>query len=114
MSKKITFYTNQENNLLKEYAKTKAPVNTKLLGQFCKDYNRSLHSARIKVYEFRKQMGIDNSRAPRVKRNNPVMPVASLIKNKSVATVSKGEFKIPINSWNVSNENGQFYFIVKF
>lgn len=111
MPKKVRFYTEQEINLLQEFAKSKAPVNKQMLAEFCKNYKRSLHSATVKVYDFRRQFGFENSRPP---RNKTINPKANLVKDKTVATMSKGEFKIPINSWNVSNENGQFYFVVKF
>ena len=28
--------------------------------------------------------------------------------------LSKGQFRVPISNWTISNENGQFYFIAKF
>jgi hypothetical protein len=111
MSKKFRFYTQEEKALLQQFAESKLPVNRKMLGQFCKENKRSHHSATMKVYEFRKKLGIENSRPPRVKK---VIPTATVVKDSSTAKLSKGEFKIPVNNWNITNENGQMYLTVKF
>ena len=111
MAKTLKFYTKEELSLLQSYAASKAPVNRGLLQQFCKDNNRSFHSATLKVYELRKKLGIENSRPP---RNKTVFPKATVVKDKSVAKMSKGEFKIPVNNWNISNEDGQMYLNIKF
>ncbi len=111
MSKTLRFYTQEEKTLLQQFAESKLPVNKKLLGQFCKDNKRSFHSAMLKVYEYRKKLGIENSRSPRVKKTTPTVNV---VKDNSVAKISKGEFKIPVNNWNITNENGQMYLTIKF
>ena len=111
MSKKLRFYTKEEMQLLEQFAKSGQPVGKKLIGDFCKVNKRSETSVGLKVYELRRKLGIPTTNKKIVKTVNPK---ANFVKDKTVATMSKGEFKIPINSWNVSNENGQFYFIVKF
>jgi len=111
MSKGLRFYTREELNALHQLAVSEAPVNKKLLEQFCKDYNRSFHSAGLKVYEFRKKLNIGNAKPP---RNKTVMPKADLVKDSSVAKISKNEFKIPVNNWNITNENGQMFLNIKF
>ena len=110
MSKKLRFYTQEEINTLQEFAKSGLPVNHKMLGQFCKENKRSFHSAMLKVHDLRKRLnnGISST------RNKTVIPTAKVVKDKSVAKISKGEFKIPVNNWNITNENGQMYLTIKF
>jgi DNA-directed RNA polymerase specialized sigma54-like protein len=114
MAKTLKFYTEHEMSILNNFAASKAPVNNNLIGQFCKDYTRSEHSVTCKVYELRKKLGIENSRPPRPIKNKTITPKATVVKDNSVARVSKGEFKIPVNNWNITNEEGQMFLNIKF
>jgi hypothetical protein len=108
MSKKLRFYSNEENEFITMYAQSGKPVNEKNLEEFCKKNKRSFLSVSVKVYELRKKLGLSKN----IVKN--VSPKANLVKDKTVVNLSKGEFKIPISNWNVKNENGQFYFVVQF
>jgi len=112
--KTLKFYTEHEMSILRDFAASKAAVNNKLIGQFCKDYNRSEHSVTCKVYELRKKLGIENSRPPRLIKNKKTSPKANVVKDSSIAKISKGEFKIPVTNWNITNEDGQMFLNIKF
>ena len=111
MTKKLKFYTEEEMSILNEFAKSRVPVNKKLLGEYCKKYDRSFHSVTFKVYDLRKKLGIESSRP---QKNKTITPKATVIKDNSIARVSKGEFKIPVNNWNITNEDGQMFLNIKF
>jgi len=100
---KLFFYSAEETQLIESFAKSGKPVNHKLLDDFCKKYKRSYVSASMKVYDVRKKLGI----------TSPKSISANLVKDNS-AKISKGEFKIPVNNWTVTNENGQMYLNIKF
>jgi len=100
---KAFFYSAEETQLIESLAKSGKPVNHKLLDDFCKKYKRSYVSASMKVYDVRKKLGI----------TSPKSISANLVKDNS-AKMSKGEFKIPVNNWNITNENGQMYLTIKF
>lgn len=111
MKRNFKFYSEEENNEMAQLAATNKSVNKALVGEFCTKYARSYGSVVNRIYDVRKKNG-QPSRTPRTVKN--VSPKAILVKDKSVATVSKGEFKIPITNWNVKSEDGKFYFLVKF
>jgi hypothetical protein len=111
MKKKLKFYTEEEMSILNEFAKSRVPVNKKLLGEYCKKYDRSLHSVSFKVYDLRKKLGIESTRPL---KNKTVIPKANVVKDSSIAKISKGEFKIPVNNWNITNEDGQMFLNIKF
>lgn len=100
---KAFFYSTEENQLIESFAKSGKPVNNDLLSDFCKKYKRSYLSASVKVYELRRKLGL----------TSPKSLNANLVKDNS-AKISKGEFKIPVNNWTVTNENGQMYLTIKF
>lgn len=101
---KAFFYSAEENQLIESFAKSGNPVNHKLLDDFCKKYKRSYVSASMKVYDVRKKLGMVS----------PKSLNANLVKDNNAAKISKGEFKIPVNNWNITNENGQMYLNIKF
>lgn len=49
-----------------------------------------------------------------MKENKTTSPKTYIVKDKSIAKISKGQFKIPVNNWNITNENGQMYLNIKF
>ena len=100
--KTIRFYSKKELSALKSFIKGHTKPNDANLAEFCKQYQRSADSVRALVYKLRKQNGTTR----RTKRVNST--------KNDVLTVMKNEFKIPIKNWNVSQENGTFYFSVKF
>jgi hypothetical protein len=104
MSRTLKFYSAQENAFIQNYAKSKEPVKGKILEKFCIDNNRPIHSVSCKIYDLRKKM----------KGNKTISPKATIVKDKSIAKISKGEFKIPVNNWNITNEDGQMYLKIKF
>ena len=108
----VRFYSKEEIKKLKEIAKGKQPINRDLLKEFCKKYDRSFASATIKVYDLRKKSSFSISTKKYVKKSTPKV---NLVKqDKTIMNLSKGQFRIPINTWNISNENGKFYFVAKF
>jgi hypothetical protein len=116
MPKTVRFYSEQEKHQVREFAMTGKPVKG-LIEEFCKVNDRSFHSVALKIYEMRNRMSIPKNTKTGVDKKVPKAPkveLAPTIKDKTTVNLSKGEFKIPISNWNVSNENGQFYFIVKF
>lgn len=104
MTRKLRFYSAQENAFIQNYVKSKEPVKGEILEKFCVDNNRSIHSVSCKIYDLRKKM----------KENKTISPKAYIVKDKSIAKISKGQFKIPVNNWNITNENGQMYLNIKF
>jgi len=113
MKKKLKFYTQEEMSILNEFAKSRVPVNKKLLGEYCKKYDRSLHSVSFKVYDLRKKLGIESSKPARNKTNFPKTELTPT-KDQSVVNMGKGEFNIPIKSWSITQHTDGFYFNVKF
>jgi hypothetical protein len=107
-TKKIRFYSREEIKALEPYIKNGEPIREAALAEFCTKYNRSFASVQIYIYTKRKK--IKQKRA--YNKNQPV--TAQLTESNSPIKMNKGEFKIPITNWNVSSENGQFYFVVKF
>jgi hypothetical protein len=102
--KTIRFYSKEENAFFRNYAKSKEPVREELLQKFCVDNNRPISSVMFKIYDLRKKM----------KQNKTSSPKANVVKDKSIAKMSKGEFKIPVNNWTMTNEDGKLYLVVKF
>jgi hypothetical protein len=115
--KKLKFYTQEELNILDEFAKSQAPLNKKLLGEYCKQYDRSIHSVTFKVYDLRKKLGVQNSRPGRNNKTESISTKTELtptVKDQSVVNIGKGEFNIPIKSWSITQHTDGFYFNVKF
>ena len=104
MAKKVRFYSAEENAFIANYAKSNQPVKEELLQKFCVDNNRPVNSVIFKIYDLRKKM----------KQNKTTSPKANVVKDNSVAKMSKGQFKIPVNNWNITNEDGQMYLNIKF
>jgi hypothetical protein len=104
MAKKLRFYSAEENEFITSYAKSKEPVKEELLQKFCVDNNRPMNSVMFKIYDLRKKM----------RGNKTTSPKADLVKDSSVAKISKNEFKIPVNNWTITNENGQMFLNIKF
>lgn len=104
MARKLRFYSAEENAFIANYAKSNQPVKEELLQKFCVDNNRPINSVMFKIYDLRKKM----------KQNKTTSPKANVVKDSSVAKMSKGQFKIPVNNWNISNEDGQMYLNIKF
>ncbi len=100
----LKFYSKEENAFITAYAKSKEPVREELLQKFCVDNNRPMKSVMFKIYDLRKKM----------KQYKTTSPKASVVKDKSVAKISKGEFKIPVNNWNITNEDGKMFLNIKF
>ena len=105
---KLRFYSAEENAFITNYAKSNQPVKEEYLQAFCVQNNRPMNSVIFKIYETRKKLGIKNPKS--VKEKNIK---ANVVRDNS-AKMSKGEFKIPVNNWTMTNENGQLYFVVKF
>lgn len=108
MAKKLRFYSATEMNQIKKFALNGKPLNEEMVASFCKEHNRPTKSVMFKIYEERKKMKIVNPKSVVNKQVNS--PKA----DKTVAKVSKGEFKIPVNNWNMTTEDGQIYLVVKF
>lgn len=100
----LRFYSKEENAFIQNYAKSNNPVREDLLATFCKTHNRPVKSVMFKIYDLRKKL----------KNQTTSKAKLSLVKDNSVAKLSKGEFKIPVNNWNITNENGQMYLNIKF
>jgi hypothetical protein len=64
----------------------------------------------VHIYQNRKKL------AKRRKMVKSTAPAGKLMnkKDNSIINLNKGEFNIPIKSWNISQNNGEFYFTVKF
>jgi hypothetical protein len=110
--KTVRFYSKEENKELMPFIKGGVQPTKESLANFCKKHNRNFGSVQVRIYTMRK-----NNKIKKNLVKGDIMPKASLkptMKDKTAVNLSKGEFKIPISNWNVSNENGQFYFIVKF
>lgn len=109
--KTLRFYSNEENRALTPFIKGEMKPSLKNLKDFCEKYNRSIGSVQVRIYtQIRK-----NTKKKNLIKGDIVPKVAlTSVKDKTTVNMSKGEFKIPITNWNVSNENGQFYFVVKF
>lgn len=108
--RKVRFYSKEEVKELASFIKSGETPTEKNLEAFCKKYNRSFGSVQVYIYTKRKAK---KQRKLMVKQT-PKVSLKPTIKDKTTVNLSKGEFKIPITNWNVSNENGQFYFVVKF
>ncbi len=104
----IRFYSKEEIKALKPFINGQIGVNPKNLEEFCQKYNRSYGSVQVYVYNARKK------KATKKQMTSSFSPKASLKKDASPAKLSKGEFKIPVNNWNIINENGQMYLTIKF
>lgn len=104
MAKKLKFYSVEENAFILNYAASAEPVREELLQKFCVDNDRPVSSVMCKIYYLRREL--------KKNKNSPL--TASIIRDNSIAKMSKGEFKIPVNNWNISNENGQMYLNIKF
>lgn len=108
MSKSIVFYTKNELRELKPFIRGNQPVNEKSLKSFCKKYNRTYGAVQVKVYSLRNQLKYKKAGLTTDKS-------ATLVPRKNNAiSLNKSEFRVPINSWNITQDNGQFYFTVKF
>lgn len=107
----LRFYSKEEKKALAPFMSKKIAVNEENLKDFCKKYDRSYGSVQVYIYTNRKRK---IERKQILGKNSPKASLRPTIKDKSKVNLSKGEFKIPISNWNVSNDNGQFYFIVKF
>ena len=104
----IRFYSKEEIKALKPFINGQIGVSPKNLEEFCQKYNRSYGSVQVYVYNARKK------KATKKQMTSSSTPKASLKKDASPAKLSKGEFKIPVNNWTMTNEEGQLYFVVKF
>jgi len=104
MAKKLRFYSAKENAFVQNYAKSEEPIKPELLQKFCVDNSRPVGSVINKIYSLRKK----------IRGNKTISPKANIVKDKSIARISKGEFKIPVNNWNITNEDGQMYLNIKF
>ena len=51
MTRKLRFYSAQENAFIQNYVKSKEPVKGEILEKFCVDNNRSIHSVSCKIYD---------------------------------------------------------------
>jgi hypothetical protein len=100
----LKFYSKEENAFITAYAKSKEPVREEFLQKFCVDNNRPMKSVMFKIYNLRKKM----------KQYKATSPKGNVVKDNSVAKISKGEFKIPVNNWNITNEDGQMFLNIKF
>jgi hypothetical protein len=104
MSKKLRFYSKEENAFIENYAKSNEPVREENLMHFCHKNKRPVNSVMFKIYDVRKKL----------KNQTTNKATASLVKDNKTAKMSKSEFKIPVNNWTVTNENGQMYLNIKF
>ncbi len=107
----VRFYSKEEMKDLAPFIKGGETPTKESLKDFCKKYNRSYGSVQVRVYTLRKKK---NSAKKVMVKQSPKVSLKPTVKDKTTVNLSKGEFKIPISNWNVSNENGQFYFVVKF
>lgn len=101
----LRFYSKEEITALKPFIKGDIRVSQQNLAEFCKKYNRTFLSVQMFVYNTRRK-----NQATKVLTN----PNVSLKKDDSPAKLSKGEFKIPVNNWTMTNEDGKLYLVVKF
>ena len=108
--KTLKFYTKEENKELVPFIKGDLQPTKEALNDFCEKYNRNFESVRVRIYILRRK----NKTKKALVKGSPVASLKPTMKDKTTVNLSKGEFKIPISNWNVSNENGQFYFVVKF
>jgi hypothetical protein len=108
--KTLKFYTKEENKELAPFINGEKQPTASALKDFCDKYNRSLNSVQVRIYTLRRRKKTTKS----LIKGSPVASLKPTLKDKTTVNLSKGEFKIPISNWNVSNENGQFYFVVKF
>jgi hypothetical protein len=106
----LKFYSKQELKDLVPFIKDGQKPTEENLKSFCEKYNRNFESVRVYVYIKRKR----NRDNKALIKGAPKASLKPTMKDKTTVNLSKGEFKIPISNWNVSNENGQFYFVVKF
>jgi len=104
--KTLRFYSKEEKSQIKAFAASKK-IDKALLEVFCEKYNRPKASVLFMIYKTRKEINM-------VKKGKRVQPNAKLRSSKEVINLTKGEFNIPIKSWNISQNNGEFYFNVKF
>lgn len=104
--KTLRFYSKEEMSQIKAFAASKK-IDKTLLQEFCKKYNRSFAGAQVLIYKTRKQMNM-------VKKGKRMQTNAKLRSSKDVINLTKGEFNIPIKSWNISQTEEGFFFNVKF
>jgi len=106
----IRFYSKEEAKVLAPFIKKNVAIDKQAITDFCKKYNRSMGSVLVYIYQNRKKL------AKRRKMVKSIAPVGKLMnkKDNSIINLNKGEFNIPIKSWNISQNNGEFYFTVKF
>jgi hypothetical protein len=107
----LRFYSQEEKKALKPFINKNLSPSEENLKDFCKKYNRNFPSVQVYIYTNRKRKV---ERKEMLGKNSPKAALKPTLKNKSKVNLSKGEFKIPISNWNVTNDNGQFYFVVKF
>ena len=111
MAKKIVFYTKEELKVLNGLAKSKKPVNKALLEDFCKKYNRTYGSVALKVYSLRPKYA---GKTTKRKNNKLFTRDTTLVPKNNTINKRSGEFKVPINSWSISQNDNKLYFVVKF
>lgn len=125
MKKTVRFYSEEELAQVKELAMTGLPVKG-LIEDFCTINNRPFHSVALKIYEMRAKLNIPKKsktgkdekvvKTPKVPKTSKAVKaeLAPTVKDKSVVNIGKGEFNIPIKSWNITQHTDGFYFNVKF
>jgi hypothetical protein len=109
--KVLRFYSREEIKALEPFIKDGQSVSEKALAEFCAQNNRSFGSVQVYIYSKRKQ----NKQKRAYKKSQAVKAdLTPVAKDQSIAKMSKGEFKIPVNNWNITNENGQMFLNIKF
>lgn len=107
---KLKFYSSQELKELQPYINGKKFDKT-YIEEFCKRNNRNYNSVIAKIYNSRKTANTTKTTVEKFKKEAILKPIK---KTKSDINMTKGEFKIPITNWSVTQDNNQFYFVVKF
>ena len=98
MATKLKFYTSREIAHLKAIANYPTRQQKLVaLKQFSEKFERSYNAAYIKYLTLTKRINKKTDK--------------KLVNRLSV---KKGQFKIPIESWNINNEDGKLYFTVNF
>lgn len=106
--RQIRFYSKEELKELQPYINGKK-IDKQHIAEFCKNHKREYNSVLVNIYTRRKAAGVVTS-----PKKDKFKTEAVLKPRKAAINMAKGEFKIPVSSWNVTNDNGQFYFVVKF
>lgn len=109
--KPFRFYSREEYRALMPFIKAKGRLNFSELADFCKKYNRPVVSVSQYIHKCRKTKRYARAKRNSNKVNSLIVPKTT---NNTTASVKKGEFKVPINNWNLTFENGKAFFTVNF